>query len=79
MVFVSRSRRGPDRFVRIKLSLFVAAGVLIVLGVRLEISWLIWGAVVMLLIAVALRFFRQPNKAGTNDDGGHVSETQPPS
>jgi hypothetical protein len=79
MVFVSRSRGGPDRFFRIKLILFVAAGVLIVLGVRLETSSLIWGAVGMLLIAVGLRFFRQPNRVGANDDGRQVSETRPPS
>jgi hypothetical protein len=54
-MFFPRSRRGPDRFLRWKIALFAAASVLIYFGIRLERSWVLWGAIGLLLAAVALR------------------------
>lgn len=68
MFFVDRSRRGPDRFLPWKVGLFVAAGLLIYFGVRLDLRWVLWIAIVLLLVAVGLRFVPREQDAGRSDD-----------
>ncbi len=71
MLWASRSRRGPDRFYRLKLALFVLAGALILLGVRLENTWVIWSAVGVLLLAVGLRVL---GRAGSGERAANGSD-----
>jgi len=55
MIFVNRSRRGPDPYVRAKTALFVVGAVAGLVGMRLENAWVISGAIAVLVVAVALR------------------------
>lgn len=62
MLFPDRSRRGPDKFLFWKVMLFAVAGLLIYFGIRLELGWLLWIAVIVLIAGMALRFL--PSKEG---------------
>ena len=68
MLFTDRSRRGPDRFFPWKVGLFVAAGLLIYFGVRLDLRWVLWIAIGLLLVAVGLRFAPRGRGADRRDD-----------
>ncbi len=68
MVFFNRSRRGHDRFLSAKLMLFALSGVLIYFGIRLELRWVLWVAIVALLVGVALRFARQGAERESQED-----------
>jgi membrane protein implicated in regulation of membrane protease activity len=68
MIFVNRSPRAPDRFLPWKVGLFVAAGLLIYFGVRLELRWVLWIAIALLLVAVGLRFVPRERDAERRDD-----------
>ncbi len=55
MIFVDRSRRGPDPYVRVKTALLVLGAVVGLVGMRLDNGWLIGVAIAILFTAVALR------------------------
>jgi hypothetical protein len=65
-MFVSRHRRGRDRFVRLKLACLVLGGVLGLVGMRLGNVVLVNVAIVIVLAGFALRFVpRQPAAKAT--------------
>lgn len=68
-MFVSRHRRGRDRFIWIKLACLVLGGVLGLVGMRLESAVLVYVAIVIVLAGFALRFVRQQSA---------VEGTEPP-
>lgn len=68
MVFFDRSRRGPDRFFTGKLVLFVVSGVLIYVGIRLHLRWVLWIAILMLVVAMGLRFLRHEGGVEPKND-----------
>ena len=70
MVFINRSRRGPDRFLSWKLMLFFVSGLLIYFGIRLELRWVLWVAILLLLVAVGLRLFPAKNRETEEEDRG---------
>ncbi len=57
-MFTSRtSPPGQDRFLWVKGILFLIGIGLLLAGIRLEQSWLVWSAIAVLGIAFAFRFF----------------------
>ncbi|MBI4540039.1 MAG: hypothetical protein HY704_11090 [Gemmatimonadetes bacterium] len=60
MILLDRSRRGPDRYLTWKVRAFWLGAVLGVLGMFLESVWLTAPAILVLLVGVFLRFFREP-------------------
>jgi hypothetical protein len=58
-MFLSRHRRGHDRFVWIKLACLVLGGVLGLVGMRLDSVVLVDVAIVIVLAGFALRFVPQ--------------------
>ena len=56
MAMVSR-RRGPGRFLDWKLRLFMAAGVLLLVGMTRQLDVLVGIAIALLVVAFVLRFF----------------------
>jgi hypothetical protein len=60
MLFASRERRGPDRYLRWKTAGLVIGVLLLLLANRLARPWLGWIAMVVLAATFALRFARRP-------------------
>jgi hypothetical protein len=56
MVFISRKRCGPDRWLKLKVALLGLAAAAFLLAVRLERRWLVWVAVGLVLVGFLLRF-----------------------
>ncbi len=61
----SRDRRGPDRYLTWKAALLALGAGALLVGIRWELNWLRWSAIVFLLIAFVLRFLPQ---AASDDD-----------
>lgn len=56
MIFrLSRDKRGPDRWLRLKVILFVAAAAVAVIGMASGVEWLVYVAIGLLLVGVAVR------------------------
>ncbi len=56
MIFASRRRHGPDRYLPWKTVALVGAAVLILLADRFAVRWPVWIAIGLLLVAFVLRF-----------------------
>ena len=63
MFLASRTRRGPDRYLRWKTAALVIGALLVLVGARLGRSWLVWSGIGVLAVGFALRFVpqREPN------------------
>ena len=59
MVFFRRTPRGHDRWLGAKIILLGIAGVVFLLAVRLELRWLVWVAVGLLLAGFLMRFLHR--------------------
>ncbi|MGH7462178.1 MAG: hypothetical protein ACREMA_14300 [Longimicrobiales bacterium] len=58
MVFrASREKRGPDRFLNLKIAIFTMGAALACAGIIAQRNWLIYVAIGVLAAGVALRFF----------------------
>ena len=59
MVFfrASRDKRGPDRFLDLKIVIFVIGAAIAGVGIISARNWLIYIAIGVLVVGVALRFF----------------------
>ncbi len=68
IIFLSRSRTGEDRYLRARTALMCAGAGLGLGGMVLEINWLIWLALAILLAGVALRHVR-PRGEGEDEAG----------
>ena len=69
MLFASRRRRkGPDRFLGLKIAMLAVAAGLLLFGIRLERSWLVWAAIAVLTVGFALRLLPR---------GGQPDDTDP--
>jgi hypothetical protein len=75
MFFASRTRRGPDRYLRWKFAALVAGAVLILWGAQGERSWPVWAGVALLAAAFIMRFLPQPGRAA-GADGDTTSEKE---
>lgn len=53
-----RSRRGVDRFLDVKMLIFVIGAALGVIGIAREIDWLVYAAIAVLAVGVILRLLR---------------------
>lgn len=77
MIFVSRRRRGPGRFLNAKVHLFFAGAAVLLLGMALERDVLVAFAVAILAAGFALRFFErddEPPGAGAEDENGGAED-----
>ncbi|MFW6202654.1 MAG: hypothetical protein ACOC8B_08745 [Gemmatimonadota bacterium] len=54
----SRERRGPDPHLDVKIIVFVVGAALAVVGIAMEIEWLVTVAIAVLAAGVLLRFLR---------------------
>jgi hypothetical protein len=69
MVFrPSRERRGPDRFLVLKMTLLTLGGCLAIAGFMLRIDWLITVAMFPLIVGVALNLRRRSGDDAASDD-----------
>jgi hypothetical protein len=57
MFRVSRQKRGPDRFLNLKIVLFCLGAGIATVGIISQKTWIINVAIGVLLIGVILRFF----------------------
>lgn len=67
IVFLNRSRTGEDRYLRARAALMCAGAGLGLAGMVLDIAWMIWLALAILLAGVALRHVRP--RAEGDDEG----------
>lgn len=67
MIFLSRRRRGPGRFLDLKVQLFFAGAAVLLLGMALERDALVGFAVVILAAGFALRFFEREDEPPAAD------------
>ena len=58
MFRLDREPRGEDPLLLVKMTLFVVAAAIAVVGMALQQSWVIFGAIVLLGVAFLLRFRR---------------------
>lgn len=63
LIFLDRSRRGPDPYIRWKVGLFLAGAVLGLVGMATERNWLVMTAIGVLGVGVALRFLPASDEA----------------
>lgn len=56
----SRERRGPDRFLDLKMILLALGGCIAIAGFMLGIDWLVTAAIFPLVAGIALRLNRRP-------------------
>jgi membrane protein implicated in regulation of membrane protease activity len=67
-MFTSRSQSGPSaRHLDLKILLFGAGLLLLLLGIRFRVDWLIWSAIAPLAAAFVLRFV---GKKSEDDEEG---------
>jgi hypothetical protein len=69
----SRGRRGPDRFLDLKMILLGAGGLLAVAGFALRFDWLVIGAIVVLAVGFGLGTFGRSRA----DAESHVGNDSP--
>jgi len=74
-MFLSRHRRGHDRFVWIKLACLVLGGVLGLVGMRRDSIGLVDAAIVIVLAGFALRFVPHAAVKGVE---APMSDAEPP-
>jgi hypothetical protein len=67
IIFLNRSRTAEDRYLRARTALMCVGAGLGLGGMLLDIAWLIWLALAILLAGVALRLVRPP---GEGEDQG---------
>lgn len=65
-MFIDRTPRDDDPWLRLKVGSFILGAVLALGGMALDLGWLVWVAVAVLLVGFAARFFPDP---GPEDDG----------
>lgn len=68
-MFIDRTPRGEDPWLDLKVWSFTLGALLAFAGIYLDASWLIWVAIVVLLVGFAARFF---------PDGGEGPEPSDP-
>lgn len=68
LIFVDRTRRGPDPWVEWKVGLFLLGAVLGLVGMALGRSWLVLTAIGVLLVGVALKFL--PDRSDEPEEPG---------
>lgn len=67
MLFLDRSRDREVRWLEWRVRLFLAGGVIGVVGMYVDASWVVWVAVAVLFSGLALRFLPDVGEA---DEGG---------
>ena len=72
MIFLDRSRRGKDPYLKLKMALFWMGAALALLGIGLESSLLVNVAIAVLLGGFLLRFL--PSSSSSSDDDEHADE-----
>ena len=81
MIFLSRRRRGPGRFLDLKVQLFFAGAAVLLLGMALERDALVGLALAILVAGFALRFFERVEEPSPtdaeegDDDAGEPADT----
>lgn len=58
-----RDRRGPDRFLSLRMVLLAAGGIIAFAGIAFDIGWLINAAIIVLVTGLALSL-RRSGEAG---------------
>jgi membrane protein implicated in regulation of membrane protease activity len=61
MIFLNRRKEGEDPHLDWKVRSFLAGAFLALLGMGLELNWLIWLGIAVLLAGFGLRFLRGDN------------------
>jgi hypothetical protein len=74
MIFASRTRRGPDRYLRWKMGALVVGAVLILWGSKQGLSWPVWVGIAVLAVGVAMRFLPQPARGAEDDENGNKQQ-----
>ena len=77
MVFIDRSPERPVRFLEWRVRLFGAGAILAVAGMAAEMGWLIWIAIVVLLVGFLLRFVPVPDESEPAGRSGTLGEADP--
>lgn len=70
MVFfrASREKRGPDRFLTAKIAIFLSGAAIAAVGIMTGKNWLIYVAIGVLIVGVALRFFDRKGSPPPSQD-----------
>lgn len=68
MAFISHTRRGPGRFLQVKVWLFSAGAILLLVGMARNLDLLVAAAIAVLAIAFILRFFERDEDHGAEDE-----------
>lgn len=69
MIFLDRSRRGKDPYLKLKMALFWVGAALALLGIGLESSLLVNVAIAVLLGGFVLRFLPSSSSSSDDDEG----------
>lgn len=62
MFFLTRSRKRSLKYLEWRVRLFGAGALLALVGLAVQLSWLIYAAIVVLIGGVALRFLEEPTE-----------------
>jgi hypothetical protein len=73
MFRADRQPRGEDPLLLLKMTLFVVAAAIAVIGMALQLTWVIFGAILLLAVAFLLRFLR-PRAAESAVDANPADE-----
>lgn len=68
LIFLDRSRRGPDPWVGWKVGLFCAGAALGLVGMAAAERWLVFAAMGVLAVGVGLRFLPPSDEEAEADD-----------
>jgi hypothetical protein len=71
----SRGTRGPGPLPNLRIALFCLGAAIAAVGITIRIDWLIYVAIGVLFIALALRFFDRGGTASSSD--GLTEEDSP--
>lgn len=78
MFLASRSRRGPDRYLRWKAAALVAGALLVLVGARLGRMLLVWAGIAALAVGLALRLLPQRASGADADASDPTEHDRPP-
>lgn len=78
MPFISQTRhRGPGRFLQLKVWLFSAGAILLLVGMARNLDLLVAAAIAVLAVAFFLRFFERDDDHEVTDEEDYADEDEP--